>query len=216
MKYPRTPHLPGSPGMTKDDKLISMEALAYLKGQEVVVTEKLDGENSTLLRHGSHARSLDSSHHESRSWLKRFAADFQFEIPDDYRICGENLYAKHSIFYDSLPSYFMVFSIWIEDFVLSWDDTKEWCDMLGLTLVPELYRGPWDDKKIAACMTGKSRFGAEQEGYVVRVASEFRLSTPTLQHVVKWVRKGHVQTDQHWMTSEIIPNKLMEVANEGR
>jgi len=28
--------------------------------------------------------------------------------------------------------------------------------------------------------------------------------------VVKWVRKGHVQTDEHWMNSAIIPNGLKD------
>lgn len=42
-KYPRTLHLPGSPGMTDDDKVI--KSLAGFEGEEVVVTAKMDGEN---------------------------------------------------------------------------------------------------------------------------------------------------------------------------
>ncbi len=42
IKYPRTFHLPWSPGLTKDDKRI--ENLDGFIGREVVVTEKMDGE----------------------------------------------------------------------------------------------------------------------------------------------------------------------------
>ena len=66
--YPRTPHLPWSPGATSDD--VRVGDLSGLTGRDVVVTEKLDGENTTLYRDGLHARSLDSGHHPSRAWVK--------------------------------------------------------------------------------------------------------------------------------------------------
>ncbi|MEL7307213.1 MAG: RNA ligase family protein, partial [Pseudomonadota bacterium] len=41
-------------------------------------------------------------------------------------MCGENLYARHSISYNNLPSYFMAFSVWNElNQCLSWQDTKQ-------------------------------------------------------------------------------------------
>lgn len=42
-KYPRTPHLPWSPGATSDDKYIS--SFESFRGKQIVVTEKMDGEN---------------------------------------------------------------------------------------------------------------------------------------------------------------------------
>ena len=58
-KYPRTFHLPWSPGVASDDKVI--ESLDAFVGREVVVTEKMDGENSSLYSNGHiHARSMDS------------------------------------------------------------------------------------------------------------------------------------------------------------
>lgn len=42
-KYPSTPHLPFSQGLQRDDTRIT--TLDYLNGREVVVTEKMDGEN---------------------------------------------------------------------------------------------------------------------------------------------------------------------------
>lgn len=53
--YPRTAHLPWSPGATSDD--VRIADLSGLTGREVVVTEKLDGENTTLYADGLHARS---------------------------------------------------------------------------------------------------------------------------------------------------------------
>lgn len=43
IKYPRTPHLPFSEGMTKDDRV--WKDMHYFDQTEVVVTEKMDGEN---------------------------------------------------------------------------------------------------------------------------------------------------------------------------
>jgi hypothetical protein len=68
IKYPRTPHLPWSPGIAPDDEVSGR--LSGLEGREVVVTEKLDGENTTLYADHVHARSVDSAHHPSRSWVK--------------------------------------------------------------------------------------------------------------------------------------------------
>lgn len=42
-KYPRTYHLPWSPGVSEDDKTIS--DISIFRDSEVVVSEKLDGEN---------------------------------------------------------------------------------------------------------------------------------------------------------------------------
>ena len=41
MKYPRTPHLPFSEGMTRDDRV--WKDTHYFDQTEVVVTEKMDG-----------------------------------------------------------------------------------------------------------------------------------------------------------------------------
>ena len=43
MKYPRTYHLPYSPGATKDDKKLQAGWFEYFKDRYVVVTEERDG-----------------------------------------------------------------------------------------------------------------------------------------------------------------------------
>jgi len=205
-KYPRTYHFDWSPGTTSDDRILH-DIDSFTKMKEVVVSEKLDGENTTLYNDATHARSLDSRHHPSRNWVKGLWGSIQYYIEEDMRICGENLFAKHSIFYDNLPSYFLVFGIYQGEFCLSWDDTVEICELLGLTMVPVLYRGPWDLEAIKACYTGTSQFGGEQEGYVVRNADGFGI-TNFKTNCAKMVRAKHVNTSDFWMTQAVVPNKL--------
>jgi hypothetical protein len=190
--------------MTSDDKVIA--SYDGFHGKRVVATEKLDGENTTLYHDHSHARSLDSKHHPSRDWVKAFHGSIKHLIPPGWRICGENLFAKHSIEYTSLKSYFYGFSVWDENNVaLPWDDTVDVFEMLGITPVPVLYRGVFDLQEIHNL--ARSLDLERQEGFVVRVEEEIPYDKFG-ELVAKWVRKGHVQTDEHWMRAEIVPNKL--------
>lgn len=204
VKYPRTYHLPWSEGLINDDKMIS--SLDRLQSVEVVVTEKIDGENTTMYNDHIHARSLDSRAHPSRDVVKQIWGKIASDIPDAWRVCGENVYAKHSIFYDNLPSYFLGFNIWNEKNVcLSWDDTMEWFDLLGLCSVPVLYRGRFDRELIhSAWLEGSCKVS---EGYVIRATSE--LSFAEFEYLfAKYVRKNHIQTDEHWMNQQIEKNLL--------
>jgi hypothetical protein len=206
VKYPRTPHLPWSPGRSSDD--IALDSIEHLRRlHEVVVTEKLDGECTTMYRDHVHARSIDSGAHESRDWVKRLHSQIKNDIPERIRICGENMYAKHSIFYDSLTTFFNVFAIFESDTCLSWDETLEWCGLLSLEPVPLLYRGVWNEKTIQSCWTGKSAFGREQEGYVVRNAGRFSIDK-FKDNTAKFVREGHVTADEHWMKVKVVPNLI--------
>lgn len=204
VKYPRTPHLPWSEGMTSDDKMI--KTLDHFQGKQIVVTEKFDGENFSIYRNYCHARSLDSAHHASRNWVKQFWNQIRFNIPEGWRICGENMYAKHSIEYTTLPSYFLGFSIWNEyNICLSWEETLTWFDLLGISPVTALYIGEFNEKTLIGLT--KKLNTKTQEGYVVRVFEEFPFADFN-KKVAKYVRKNHVQTDTHWMHSNIIPNKV--------
>ena len=65
-----------------------------------------------------------------------------YRIPDDWRVCGESMWARRSIAYRDLPGVFIVFGIWDEtDTLLGWDDTVDWAQRLELPVVPVLYRG---------------------------------------------------------------------------
>jgi len=208
-KYPRTPHLPWSPGATPDDIFVVDNNIFVsddiYEHNYVVVTEKRDGECTTFYPDHIHARSIDSKDHESRHIVKALHAQVRRGIPEGFRICGENLYAKHSIYYTDLISYFEVFSIWNDDMCLSWEETVEWCIMLDLQPVPEMMRGSWTDilPKLKELQLDLDK----QEGYVVRTVNPFTYDS-FHKNVAKFVRKGHVQTDKHWMYQKIIPNKL--------
>ena len=205
-KYPRTPHLPWSPGSTADDILLdSIEALSLM--DEVVVTEKLDGENTTLHRDYAHARSPNSGYHPSRSWVSMLHGSIGHLIPEKMKVCGENVFARHSIHYGSLESYFYVFAVIEGDTVLSWDDTVDVIESLDLVRAPLLYRGIWDIDKIKSCWTGISRCGGEQEGYVVRNAGRFELDN-FQDNIAKYVRSGHVASETHWMKGPVVRNRL--------
>lgn len=206
IKYKSTPHLPWSENYkpTTDNVLKSAE---HFIGKQVVVTEKMDGENCTIYDDGKcHARSLDSGYHPSRTAVRKIAGDIAHLIPKGWRICGENMFAKHSIFYDNLEDYFLVFSIWNEKNVcLSWRDTMEFCKKLNLSTVPVLGFGPWDDffrKNIEWGLDKES-----QEGYVVRFYDAFAFEDFD-KSIAKFVRKNHVQTDEHWLRQPLVRNLL--------
>lgn len=202
-KYPRTFHLPWSEGCTSDDKKLT--STNHFVDRQVVITEKMDGENTTIYNDYVHARSLDSGHHWSRSRVKELQSRL-YDLPEDLRICGENLYAKHSIKYDSLPDYFLVFSIWSHQECLSWAETVEWTQILELKTVPVLYKGIYDERIIKEIQS-KMDFD-RAEGYVIRLADSFKMRD-FAKSVAKYVRKNHVQTDEHWMTAAPQINTLV-------
>ena len=210
VKYPRTHHLSWSPGIHADDRIIP--SLVRLEGaDEVVATVKMDGENTSLYRDNVHARSLESEDHISRHWIKNLWSRIRWDIPDGWRVCGENLWAQHSIRYTALPSYFLGFSVWDKQNVcLSWSSTVEWLDLLGIPdHVEVFYRDRFDHQAIqAAFEQGPGKDLEHCEGYVVRDAGTF--SYRDFRHcVAKWVRPGHVQTTKHWFRGQIVvPNKL--------
>ncbi|MET9962849.1 RNA ligase family protein [Streptomyces sp. NPDC006326] len=199
--YPRTPHLPWSPGAAADD--VRAGGVAGLAGREVVVTEKLDGENTTLYADGLHARSLDSAHHPSRAWVKGLQGRIGAGIPAGRRICGENLYARHSLPYEDLDSWFYGFSVWDGDQCLDWDRTVRFLHGLGIPTPRVLWRGTFDERALRRLRLDTAR----QEGYVVRTAAGFAREDFG-RCVAKWVRGGHVQTDTHWMYAPVVANGL--------
>jgi hypothetical protein len=210
VKYPRTFHLPWSPGVTDDDRVLEDPDAAFGDAR-VIVTEKLDGECTTMYRDYLHARSTDYSPHPSRDRVRALHASIAHDIPEGWRLCGENVYAQHSIAYDALPSYFLLFSIWDDkNQCLSWGDTSLWARLLGLQVVPQLWAGPWPEfKKIAGALSAEktSLLGGDREGYVVRLADSFHYRA-FRRSVAKYVRANHVQTHGGWAVRQVVPNRL--------
>lgn len=204
-KYPRTPHLPFSEGCTSGDK--KLKSTDHLKNMEIVVTEKMDGENTTIYKDYYHARSLDSKHQEYHSYLlSKIIPGLQYFIPDGWRVCGEYLYARHTIYYNNLKDYFLGFGIYDDkNNCLSWDETKRLFENWGVNYVKEFYCGLYNDdivKKIAeeAILNGS-------EGIVLRNVNSFSYDDFG-ENTAKYVQANFVKTDDHWTTQKIEKNNL--------
>lgn len=209
-KYPRTFHLPYSETITDDDKRLKADDHFY-EMTEVVVSEKMDGQNQTIYSDGYyHARSIDGHGKKWDNWLKQYIQSWHYNIPNGWRVCGECLFAKHSIDYH-FPNdghLFQVFSIYDDRNVcLSYEQTWMWCDLLGLKEVPIIYVGKYDKNKILKRFNEyKSLQEREVEGFVIRNIDEFKYEDFS-KNVGKYVRANHVQIDEHW-TKNWKPNKV--------
>lgn len=221
VKYPRTLHLPTSQGRHHDDVELA-DFRGLVNARELVVTEKMDGENTTFYRDAFHARSLDSAPHASQDRVKAIWARIAHDIPEGWRISGENLYAMHSIEYHDLEDYFLVFGIWNErGMLLSWDETEEWSALIGLNTVPVIGTVV-PNGSIGALDSALNLFrvyerqqSRDVEGFVVRDMDtiqphDFR------KKVAKWVRRDHVRTLDHgWRyRNDFKVNRLKETVTQ--
>ena len=208
MKYPRTYHLPYSPGATKDDKKLKDGWFDYFKNQEIVITEKLDGENTAFTSQDVYARSHGAP--TRTPWSRNLWDDDGLYwkvkplLQDNEIVFGENLYGEHSIHYDKLPSYWFMFAQYDEttQYWASWDFVKYWAEILGVPTVPELWRGKIESEKqledlVNSFVNEPSLFGNNREGVVIRTTKTFPNNVFS-HNVCKWVRPNHVQTDEHW------------------
>ena len=201
VKYPRTFHLPWSECVHSDDKVTKW--LDNFTGKKVVVTEKLDGENTSLYSNKYHARSVDSKNHESRNWAKNFWSKISWEIPERWRLCCENMFMEHSIPYGNLESYLYGLSIWDEtNTCLPWEETKEYFSMLGIPQPRVMYEGVWDEETIQN-LYDSDRDWETCEGYVVRLRESFHYRD-FHKSVAKFVRKDHIQTVKHCLLAHSI------------
>jgi hypothetical protein len=117
-------------------------------------------------------------------------------------------HAVHSITYKDLPSYFMMFSMWIENKCLSWDETVEYANILELDVVPVIYDGIYDREKIEAEF---KKYEKTNEGYVIRLADEFtymdfrklvgKFVLPSFRQVLN-------NSHGHWISKKIETNSL--------
>jgi hypothetical protein len=201
-KYPRTYHFPFSPGTTSDDRI--NKDYSSLIGVPIVITEKLDGENNAIVRNGVYGRShAEFSRNPWTVKTKELHAQIGYLLLNDEYVFGENMYAEHSLIYNNLTSPFYMFGMRIGETWCSYSDLRVFSEILEIPRVPTLFSGICKTEKelqelIEKLVKEPSTLGCEQkEGVVVRLEREFsdrEFSTS----VMKWVRKGHVQTDEHW------------------
>jgi hypothetical protein len=214
-KYGRTYHYPFSPGTTSDDRIADDYWEHLQRIPNLIHTEKLDGENNCLSKLGVFARSHAAP--TTSPWTESLRRLWQLAKHDlgDLEIFGENLYAIHSIEYRKLEHHFYVFGIREHDHWLSWEETQFYANMLDLPTIPLIKTEitPKDQQRFEAGMlvlvNGPGTFepydvydqkATTMEGIVSRNADNYAVDA-FAQNVFKYVRKGHVKTDEHWTRS---------------
>lgn len=209
IKYPRTPHLPASPGATSDDKHATKQALDHLSsGVDLVVTEKMDGGNVTLYHDDFHARSLSSKNLRWEGVARSIWGQVRADIPEGWRVSAESMHARRSVAYDNLPCPLIVFGVWNEsNEMLPWDDIETWTDLWGLPHAPVLYRGLNFMDATQAWATQRDQ--DTSEGFVLRDADGFHYDQFALR-VAKWVRADHVRTESSWRHRMDYPTNTFE------
>lgn len=214
-KYNRTYHFSWSEGAQNDDRI--SEDVSGLLDTPILITEKIDGSNTSLEAEGCFARTHSGPPaHLSFDGLKALHGSVKQLIPKGIQIFGEWVYAKHSIEYSELPGYFMMFNVrdlnYGDGMWASWEEIQEWAHLLDVPTVPVLFQGVIHSEKelqklVHSFMTQPSTCGGIKEGTVVRTADAFQ-DKDFSKYMRKFVRKNHVQTSEHWKNQEIVKNKL--------
>lgn len=206
-KYPRTYHFDFSPEVHSDDKIIDPSYSNNFLNTEVIITEKLDGQNSCFKGHqGVFARSHQiETKNEWDSLLKQYYYNNLHLIKNDVYYFFENLYAVHSIEYTNLESSFYMFSAFLKNRYMwaEWSLVEDLSSSINVKPVPVLYKGKFKNlREIKEWMDTEilkpSKLGGEREGFVLRVSRSFP-EKDFSKNVAKYVRKGHVQNkEEHW------------------
>lgn len=111
---------------------------SFAEKEDLVLTEKLDGQNNCFNKNGVFARSHTAP--TVHPWDKPMRERWELIKNDlnDLEIFGENMYGIHSIAYNNLESFFYVFAVREGDRWLSWEEVKFYAAMLDFPVVPEI------------------------------------------------------------------------------
>ncbi|RYZ51382.1 MAG: 2'-5' RNA ligase, partial [Sphingobacteriales bacterium] len=195
-----------------DDRIQYDYWLCLQKMRTAIHTEKLDGENNCLNRYGVFARSHAAP--TTSPWTSHLRPRWDVLKNDlgDLELFGENIYAIHSIEYRKIEHYFYVFAVRDQDRWLSWEEVCFYAAAFDMPTVPVLGQVADFEKEdifrneVLALTQQASGFESLDaatgkpctlEGIVTRNADGFATEDLGL-NVFKYVRKGHVKTDEHW------------------
>lgn len=252
-KYPRTQHIEGSRLQAGDADLESVP-FARIAGRMIVVEEKVDGANSGIsftsdgkLQTQSRGHFLTGGPREAHfSLLKQWAAAhcevLWQSLGDRYIVYGEWLYAKHTIFYDALPHYFLEFDVLdVESGTfLSMQRREKLLRDLPVVSVPVLYSGSLSSLAELTSFVGPSRFirpghlerltehAGNRQHNVDRIHQATDRSTMmeglyikveedgVVTERYKYVRADFLAavacSDGHWLDRPVLPNLLRDDA----
>lgn len=214
-KYPSIPHWPFSETIHRDDTLHKY-AGNFLK-KDIIITEKIDGGNTCLWNGNVYARSTVSP--STAGWMamvkKHHGWKTNREFCKNLVFYGEDIYGVHSIEYGPVheSETYYLFGVRDEDTFLSWEQVCYLASILEIKTVPLVAYGMFSSMEeltnfLRMEIKKPSVLGGAREGFVIRTTGDIPAGVFGL-HMCKYVRKGHVQTDEHW-TKNWKPCKIIE------
>ena len=186
LKYPRTQHLQGSRLQAGDEDL-SQIPFKEILGKNIIIEEKIDGANTAVSFDGNGNLLLQSRGHyliggyreRHYNLFKQWAnanVDILFEtLSDRYVMYGEWMYAKHAVFYDALPDYFMEFDVYDREnkVFLDTPSRRAITEKMGIiSSVPVLGSGVYKTKESILAHLGNSNYITENHIDVLRLTAE--------------------------------------------
>ena len=182
LKYPRTQHLQGSRLQAGDEDL-SQIPFKEILGKNIIIEEKIDGANSAfsfdedgnllLQSRGHYLRGGYQERHYNllKQWANQNCEILYEALGERYIMYGEWMYAKHTVFYDALPDYFMEFDIYDRErgIFLDTDSRRKITDPMGIiSSVPVLARGVFKKKEDILKYIGNSNYITENHTEVLK------------------------------------------------
>jgi len=221
-RFPTTPHLAwlAEDGMPRDDKVLSpAEAQALLSG-DVTVEEKLDGANLGLsLSPDGALRAQNRGQYLSEpyggqfmrlpAWLSQHELGMRTVLRPELMLFGEWCAARHSLGYDRLPNWFLLFDVYDRNNGRFWSTARRNALAVeaGLFTVPLVSSGSitlQTLKQLVMHTPSRYRAGLPLEGVVVR-----RDSGKWCEARAKLVRPDFTQAiDTHWRKRAIEWNRV--------
>lgn len=194
---------------------LSRKEIRLLLAGKVTIEEKIDGANVGIIRHKSgftlqkRGSLVAQSEHEQfqylYNWANRTKYDNIMAIPSGYLIYGEWCYAVHSIYYDRLPDYFLVFDI-LKD-KRKWLDREErdnFCAKYELASVPLIAEGYFSITDLCDLIPKKSAYGDMAEGIVLK---RYRKREYIRGKIVKPQFIKILEESEHWAKYNIRKNR---------
>lgn len=175
IKYPRTPHIEGS-RLGEGDFDLERIAFSALAGEILTVEEKVDGANTAISFGADGELLLQSRGHYMRGggreeqfslfkiWASTHRASLYSMLGKRYIMYGEWLYAKHAVYYDALPHYFMEFDIFDKETGRFLDTLKRQSILRGspVVSVPLLKQGKFSSLKELTDLITESPYISEK------------------------------------------------------
>ena len=221
-RFPTTPHLAwlAKDGVPRDDKVLSpTEAQALLSG-DVVVEEKLDGANLGLsLSPDGCVLAQNRGQYLSEpyvgqfarlpAWLAQHEVGLRAVLRPELMLFGEWCAARHSLDYNALPDWFLLFDVYDRSKRRFWSTSRRnaLASEAGLFTVPLIASGHTtlvELKQLVMNTSSRYRTGLPLEGVVVR-----RESIDWCEARGKLVRPDFAQAiDTHWRKRAIEWNRV--------